>query len=170
MFIICISPPPSSLKSVVSPESVKLLERQMSMNVDNSQAVPATGINLYSHSDLCKPNSNNFHSNSSANHTTESILNKSNTNALISVGSSDNNLKHHHHIKSSLIPQPVVKHLPDLNGNTNPADGGNVGLQHLVSKKEALMTTGYTEQHQLIKDLNVHIEKAKLASKWLLLT
>lgn len=152
-----------SIKSVVSPESAKLLERQMSISIDNSHAVPITNIPMRSQSDLntvCKPNSNSTHFNSSANHTTESILNKPNTNVLISVCSSDN-MKHH--TKNSLIPQPV-KHLPDLNGNTNPSEG-NVGLQHLEKKKEALLSSGYTEQHQIIKEFNAHIEKAKLVSK-----
>lgn len=69
-----------------------------------------------------------------------------------------------HHFKSSLIPQPV-KHLPDLNGNTNTSEN-NPQLQHLLTKKDAILTTGkYTEQDKLIRDLNVHIEKAKVTSK-----
>lgn len=135
----------------------------MSLNIDNSQTVPTSSINHSSQPDpniINKSNPANIHSNSSANHTSESIMNKPNTNVLINVCSSDN-VKHH--MKSSLIPQPI-KHLPDLNGNTNPSEG-NLHLQHLLTKKEALLSTGYTEKDELIKELNVHIEKAKLASK-----
>lgn len=158
--------PPSffSLKSAVSPESAKVLERQLSLNIENSPSTPPTSASRSPHtisSNANKLKSNNTHANSSANHPSESFPNKTDTNCHISVCSSEH-MKHH--LKSSLIPQPV-KHLPDLNGNTSTSEN-NPHLQHLLSKKEALLhTAAYTEKDTLIKELNVHIEKAKVTSK-----
>lgn len=136
----------------------------MSLNIDNTQTVPTLSVRKTSPSEsniVPKPISNNSHSNSGANQPPLSIANRPNTNILNRASSADS-MKHP--LKSSLIPQPV-KHLPDLNGNTNSSEG-NLQVQDLLSRKEALFNrVGYTEQDPVIKELNAHIEIAKITTK-----
>ncbi|XP_071042399.1 centrosomal protein of 120 kDa, partial [Parasteatoda tepidariorum] len=158
-----------SLKSVVSPESIKQQMRQMSLAVHGAETShlnsPIQNHHSISNATVNRLISNGPLQNSSAKCLTsisDEVTEKHNSNEHSSPsGLEKSPVSMTLHSKPSGIPK-LSKDLPDLNGNTTSKD--NNFLQKLLADKEKLILSGYKEQHKAIKDLNIHIDKAKLTS------
>ncbi|XP_054722756.1 centrosomal protein of 120 kDa-like [Uloborus diversus] len=133
-----------SLKSVVSPENGKIPERRPPSVTSDVRMTPTgdVGPHLDSNATEAKPNAN-----------PGAKLSPYKPNGEMTPDDAD---------CVAESPSKPIRDSSDMNGNTT----SNVHVRQLLAKKDTLLRAGmYSEQDRLIRDLNVHIDKAKMATK-----